>query len=76
MSGVAEPVAAVIGLVILLPILSDGVLAFLLAFVAGVMVYISVDELLPVAHKYDTGHHAILGIILGMLIMEVSLLML
>jgi ZIP family zinc transporter len=75
MSGVAEPVAAVIGLLILLPILSEGVLAFLLAFVAGIMVYISVDELVPVAQKYDTGHCAILGIILGMLIMAASLLL-
>jgi ZIP family zinc transporter len=75
MSGVAEPVAAVVGLLILLPILSEGVLAFLLAFVAGIMVYISVDELVPVAQKYDTGHCAILGIILGMLIMAVSLLL-
>ena len=76
LSGVAEPVAAVIGLVILLPFLSDGVLAFLLAFVAGIMVYISVDELLPVAHQYGSGHCAILGIILGMLIMAISLLLL
>lgn len=76
MSGVAEPVAAVIGLLILLPILSEGVLAFLLAFVAGIMVYISVDELLPVAHKYNTGHCAIVGIILGMLIMAISLIIL
>jgi ZIP family zinc transporter len=75
-SGVAEPVAAVIGLVILLPFLSEVVLAFLLAFVAGIMVYISVDELLPVAHQYGSGHCAILGIILGMLIMAISLLML
>ena len=76
MSGVAEPIAAVLGLLILIPILSEGVLAFLLAFVAGIMVYISVDELVPVAQKYDTGHCAILGIILGMLIMAVSLLLL
>jgi ZIP family zinc transporter len=76
LSGVAEPVAAVIGLVILLPFLSEGVLAFLLAFVAGIMVYISVDELLPVAHQYGSGHCAILGIIVGMFIMAFSLLIL
>ena len=76
MSGVAEPVAAVLGLLILIPILSAGVLAFLLAFVAGIMVYISVDELLPVAHQYGSGHCAIVGIVVGMLIMAVSLLLL
>lgn len=74
MSGVAEPVAAVIGLLILLPFLSEAAIAFLLAFVAGIMVYISVDELVPVAHRYESGHCAILGIIIGMLIMSVSLL--
>jgi ZIP family zinc transporter len=74
LSGVAEPVAAVVGLLILLPFLSDNAIAFLLAFVAGIMVYISVDELVPVAHKYETGHCAILGIIIGMLIMSISLL--
>lgn len=76
MSGVAEPVAAILGLFILMPFFSEGLLAFLLAFVAGIMVYISVDELLPVAHQYGSGHCAILGIIIGMLIMAVSLLML
>ncbi|KYK30102.1 zinc transporter ZupT [Thermoplasmatales archaeon SG8-52-1] len=74
LSGLAEPIAAIIGLVVLFPFLSDGVLSFLLAFVAGIMVYISVDELLPVAHKYGSGHCAIFGIIIGMLVMAVSLL--
>lgn len=76
MSGVAEPVAAVIGLIVLLPFLSDGSIAFLLAFVAGIMVYISVDELVPVAHRYESGHCAILGIIIGMFIMALSLIIL
>jgi len=76
LSGVAEPVAAVLGFLILLPFLSDFTLAFLLAFVAGIMVYISVDVLLPVAHQYGSGHCAILGIIFGMFIMALSLLLL
>ena len=76
MSGVAEPVAAVIGLLVLLPFLSDISISFLLAFVAGIMVYISVDELVPVAHRYESGHCAIFGIIIGMFIMALSLLVL
>ncbi|UCF49967.1 MAG: zinc transporter ZupT [Thermoplasmatales archaeon] len=76
LSGVAEPVAAVVGLLILLPFLSDNTIAFLLAFVAGIMVYISVDELVPVAHRYESGHCAILGIVIGMFIMALSLLIL
>jgi ZIP family zinc transporter len=40
------------------------------------MVYISLDELLPMAHRYGHGHLVIGGVVLGMLIMAVSLLML
>jgi ZIP family zinc transporter len=76
LSGMAEPVGAVIGLVILLPFLSPGLLASLLALVGGIMVYISVDELLPLAHRYGHGHIVIEGIVLGMGIMAVSLLLL
>ena len=59
-----------------MPFLSEWVLSFLLAFVAGIMVYISADELLPAAHEYGHGHCVILGLILGMFIMAASLLML
>jgi ZIP family zinc transporter len=76
LSGIAEPIGAIIGFLILLPFLSEGLLASLLAFIAGIMVYISVDELLPMAHRYGHNHTVILGIILGMFIMALSLLML
>jgi len=76
LSGFSEPVGAVVGFIILMPFLSEWVLSFLLAFVAGIMVYISADELLPAAHEYGHGHCAILGLILGMFIMAASLLML
>lgn len=75
LSGIAEPIGALIGYVILLPFLSEGLLASLLAFVGGIMIYISVDELLPMAHRYGHGHTVIIGIILGMAIMAFSLLM-
>ncbi len=76
LSGVSEPVGAVIGYLLLMPFLTPGVLAGTLAFVAGIMVYISLDELLPMAHRYGHGHLVISGVVLGMLIMAVSLLML
>ena len=59
-----------------MPFLSGGILYSLLAFVAGIMVYISVDELLPIAHQYGHGHTAILGVVLGMFLMALSLLLL
>jgi ZIP family zinc transporter len=76
LSGMAEPVGAVVGFLVLLPFLSEGLLASLLAFVGGIMVYISVDELLPMAHRYEHGHTVIVGIVLGMAVMAVSLMML
>ena len=76
LSGIAEPVGATIGFLILLPFLSEGVLASLMAFVAGIMVYISLDELLPMAHRYGHSHTVIIGLMLGMFIMALSLLML
>jgi ZIP family zinc transporter len=76
LSGLSEPVGALIGYLLLMPFLTPGVLAGTLAFVAGIMVYISLDELLPMAHRYGHGHLVISGVVLGMLIMAVSLLML
>jgi ZIP family zinc transporter len=76
LSGVAEPVGALVGLAILMPFMTPTLLAGLLAFVAGIMVYISIDELLPLAHKYGKEHIVLVGLIFGMLIMALSLLML
>jgi ZIP family zinc transporter len=76
LSGVSEPVGALLGYLLLMPFLTATVLAGTLAFVAGVMIYIALDELLPTAHRYGHGHLVIGGIVLGMLIMAASLLML
>ena len=51
LSGLAEPIGAIVGYFILLPFLSDIVLVSLFAFVAGIMIYIAIDELLPMAHQ-------------------------
>jgi len=76
LSGLSEPVGAIIGYAVLMPFLTPALLAALLAFIAGIMIYISLDELLPVAHRYGHGHLVISGIVAGMLIMAISLLML
>ena len=76
LSGLAEPVGAIIGYLVLMPFLSPILLAVVLAFIAGIMIYISLDELLPMAHRYGHGHLVITGIVAGMLIMAISLLML
>ncbi len=73
LSGLSEPIGALVGYLILMPFLTPAVLSALLAFVAGVMVYISLDELVPMAHRYGHGHLAIAGVVSGMLIMAVTL---
>lgn len=74
-SGLSEPVGAVIGYLILLPFMSDMVYGILFAAVAGIMVFISFDELLPAAREYGEHHLSIYGLIGGMLIMAISLLL-
>jgi zinc transporter, ZIP family len=73
LSGVAEPVGALIGYALLLPFLTPEILSLTLAFVAGIMIYISFDEILPMAHRYGRAHLVILGVIVGMAIMALSL---
>lgn len=76
LSGVAEPVGALIGYAILLPFLTPALLSSVIAFVAGIMIYISLDEILPLAHRYGQEHLVIIGMVAGMLVMAVSLFML
>jgi ZIP family zinc transporter len=75
LSGLAEPVGALIGYLILMPFLSDVMFGIVFAAVAGIMVFISLDELLPSAREYGKGHLAIYGLVAGMAVMAVSLLL-
>ena len=72
-SGVSEPLGAGFAALILFPFLTPALLGWLLASVAGIMVAISVDELVPAAKSYEGEHVPILGVILGMVVMAVSL---
>ena len=76
LSGLAEPFGALIGFLILRPYISETLLAVVFAFAAGIMVYISLDELLPTAEKQGEHHLVIGGVIVGMLIMALTLLVL
>lgn len=77
-SGIAEPIGAILGAIILLPILSQELIGGSLAFVAGVMVYICMDELLPTAVRYSEGnsHLMTFGFLLGSGVMSATLVML
>lgn len=75
LSGLSEPVGALVGFLILLPFFNDVVFGILFAGVAGIMVFISLDELLPTAREYGEHHHAIFGLVGGMGVMAASLLL-
>ena len=75
LSGISEPVGALIGYFLLRSIFNDATFGAIFAGVAGIMVYISLDELLPTAEEYGEHHIAIFGLIAGMLVMAVSLLL-
>jgi len=75
LSGLSEPLGAIIGYLILFRIFNDVVFGILFAAVAGIMVFISVDELLPTAREYGEAHLSIYGLVAGMMVMAVSLLL-
>lgn len=76
LSGMAEPIGAILGYLIFKNIFNQLTFSILFAAVAGIMIYISFDELLPTANEYGDGHKEILGVIAGMFVMAVSLIML
>lgn len=75
LSGFAEPLGALLTWAILMPFISPILLASVMAVVAGIMIYISFDELLPATQFYGHTHLAIYGVFAGMAIMALSLLL-
>lgn len=82
LSGLAEPVGAITAYLILRLVVGDAngamppqIMGILFAGVAGIMVYISLDELLPTSRAYGRGHDSLLGLIGGMMVMALSLLL-
>lgn len=75
LSGLAEPVGAGIGFLVLMPFLTETLFGILFASVAGIMVFISLDQLLPAAREYGEHHLSIYGLVGGMMVMALSLLL-
>ncbi len=74
LSGLAEPLGAVLAYLILAPFITPTLLACTFASVAGIMIFISLDELLPAAHEYGEHHLSIYGVVVGMIVMAATLL--
>lgn len=74
-AALAGPIGALIGLVFAQVLFSQTVIGIMFGAVAGIMVYISLDTLLPLAREYGDNHHVMLGIISGMAFISLSLLL-
>jgi ZIP family zinc transporter len=75
LSGLSEPAGALLGYLLLHRFFNDAMFGFIFASVAGIMVYISLDGLLPAAREYGEHHLSIYGLIAGMAVMAGSLLL-
>lgn len=75
-SGLAEPAGALTAYLLLMRFLTPVTLGCVLAAVAGIMVFISIDELLPAAREYGEAHTSIYGVVAGMAVMAASLILL
>ena len=76
LSGISEPVGAIIGFFALRSFLNQQLVDLIFAAVAGIMVFISLDQLIPHAKKYSGGHESIYGLISGMAVMALTLILL
>lgn len=72
--GLCQPLGAIIGYALFSNFFSDMLFGILFAIIAGIMVFISLDELLPASQQYEDHHYSVYGTILGMLVMAVSLM--
>jgi len=76
LSGLTEPIGALIGWLVLAKVMKDEVYAILFGLVAGMMTYISFRELIPTAFRYDPNDTLVTySVILGMLVMAISLIL-
>ena len=74
-SGLAEPIGALVGFFLLSSFFTAATFGIVFALIAGIMVYVSLDELLPTAEEYGEHHLAIGGLVGGMAVMGVSLVL-
>ena len=76
LSGLSEPLGALLAFLFIMPFINDAVLGIIFAVISGIMVFISFDELLPSSQKYGNHHVPTYGVVVGMGIMAFSLLLL
>lgn len=75
LSGLAEPLGALLGYTLLRPFLSPTLFGLVFGLIAGIMVFLALDELLPVAKQYAKGHETVYGLVSGMAVIATSLVL-
>ena len=75
-SGLAEPVGALLGYAVIGPFLSPTTQGAVFGVIAGIMVFLALDELLPAAKHHARGHETVYGLVGGMAVMALSLVLL
>ena len=75
LSGITEPIGALIGMALFSILLPQLLVGILLAAVAGIMIYLSFDTLLPLAREYGNWHLSMIGIVSGILFIWISLIL-
>ncbi len=73
LSGLAEPAGGLFGYIVLSQFFNDFIFGVVFAIISGIMVFISLDELLPASEEYGEHHISLYGLISGMVIMALSL---
>lgn len=71
--GLCQPLGAILGYVLLYKFFSDTLFGILFSVIAGIMVFVAVDELLPTSQRYEDHHISVYGFIFGMMVMAISL---
>ncbi len=74
-SGLAEPLGAILAFIVLKNYINDVTIALVLVIVAGIMITISINEMLPEVNSYNKKNISILGMIIGVLLVIVNLLL-
>jgi ZIP family zinc transporter len=73
-TGAVGPLGAILGYLFLMPYMNEISFAFMMAIVAGILVVVAIDELLPTARSYGDHHIAVYGMIVGMFAMALAIM--
>lgn len=72
--GLCQPLGAIVGYMVFANFFNDLLFGVLFGIISGIMIFVSLDELLPASQKYEDHHYSVYGTILGMLVMAISLM--